>query len=165
MKIRDLIRRFNFWQLFKIAGIAIQKPLFIIPTLKATKKTMIICDALYGNSHHHHGKANAFRHALWNVLICQKTFSQSKSEDKSIVWAQKITDLHEKLAPNKAIEEAMDLHNNRLGRAYFSKLKNTSEEETISFLKEKTKTAKLISELEEIDSFYNDLVYLSDEIY
>ncbi|WP_378180455.1 DUF6973 domain-containing protein [Aquimarina sp. SS2-1] len=163
MKIRDLIRRFDFWQLFKISGVAIQKPFFIIPTLRATKKTMIICDALYGNLHHHHGKANAFRHALWNILICQKTLLQSKDEDKSIVWAQKITDLHEKLAPNKAIEEAMDLHNNRLGREYFKKLKAASEEETISFLKEKTKIAKLVSDIEEIDSFCNDLVYLSDE--
>ncbi len=163
MKIRSLIRRFNFWQLFKIAGLAIQNPSFIFPTLKATKKTMLICDSLYGNAHNKNGKANAFRHALWNLLICQKTFMRSKNEEKSILWAKKVTDLHEKLAPNKTIEKAMDLHNNRLGRAYFRELKNVSEQEIIIFLQENIRKAKLIKDITETGNFYNDLVYLFDK--
>ncbi|WP_299213176.1 hypothetical protein [uncultured Aquimarina sp.] len=160
MKIRNIISRFSVRQLFRLSGLLLQNPLYIIPTLRATKKTMIICDSLYGKTHHNNGKANAFRHALWNALICQKTFVHSKNEEKSIIWAQKITDLHEKLAPNKAIEEAMDLHNNRLGRAYFKRLKNTSEEEIIAFLEEKTKNANLVKDIKEINEFDDNLVYL-----
>ncbi|WP_298542405.1 hypothetical protein [uncultured Aquimarina sp.] len=162
MKIRNIIRRFSFRQLFRLSGLLLQNPLYIIPTLRATKMTMTICDSLYGNTHHNNGKANAFRHALWNVLICQKTYIQSKNEKKSIIWAEKITDLHEKLAPNKAIAEAMDLHNNRLGRMYFKTLKTASEEETVAFLKEKTTNANLIKDIREIKEFRDDLIYLSD---
>lgn len=162
MKIRNIIRRFSFVQLFRLSGLLFQNPWFIIPTLKATKKTMIICDSLFGKAHHKNGKANAFRHALWNVLICQKTFIHSGNEEKSIIWAQKITDLHEKLAPNKAIDEAMDLHNNRLGRLYFKDLTSASEEETIVFLEEKTKSAILIRDMEEIKEFYDNLIFLSE---
>ncbi|WP_299433877.1 hypothetical protein [uncultured Aquimarina sp.] len=163
MKIRDIIRRFSVRQLFRLSGLLFRHPWYIIPTLRATKKTMIICDSLFGKAHHKNGKANAFRHALWNVLICQKTFIHSKNEEKSIVWTQKITDLHEKLAPNEAIAEAMDLHNNRLGRLYFKSLNSASEEETVAFLKEKTKSANLVKDIKEIKEFHDDLVYLSDE--
>lgn len=142
----------------------IQYPLFVIPTLKATRKTILICNSLYGKKHHQNGRENAFRHAIWNVLICQKTFKISKKEEKSMLWAQKVTDLHEKLAPNPPLEEAMDLHNNNQGRIYYLKLKNASEEEVMRFLEDKTKMAKVISKIEEVDRFTNDLVYLSDTI-
>jgi len=162
MKIRDIIRRFSFRQLFRLSGLLFQNPWFIIPTLRATKKTRIICDSLFGKAHHKNGKENAFRHALWNVLICQKTFIHSKNDEKSIIWAKKITDLHEKLAPNKPLEEAMDLHNNKLGRLYFKELSSVSEEATITFLKGKMEKSNLVREIEEIREFYDDLVYLSD---
>ncbi len=161
MKISSLIRKLNFWQLFKISGVVFLKPLYILPTFKATRKTMIICDSLYGKTHHQNGKANAFRHALWNVLICQNTFRISKNETKSILWAEKITTLHEKLAPNDSIPKAMDLHNNKVGRVYFKQLNSVTENEIIRFLKEKTNTAKLIKNIEEIKMSVNELVYLS----
>ncbi|WP_299258906.1 hypothetical protein [uncultured Aquimarina sp.] len=163
MKIRNIIKRFSIRQLFRLSRLLLQNPWYIIPTLRATKRTMIICDSLFGKAHHKNGKANAFRHALWNILICQKTYIHSKNEKKSIVWTQKITDLHEKLAPNKAIAEAMDLHNNRLGRLYFKSLSSASEEETVAFLKEKTKNANLIKDIEGVKQFQDDLVHLSDE--
>jgi len=163
MKIRNIIKRFSIRQLFRLSGLLLQNPWYIIPTLRATKKTMMICDSLYGKTHHNNGKPNAFRHALWNVLICQKTYIHSKSEEKSVVWAQKITDLHEKLAPNKAIAEAMDLHNNRLGRLYFKDLNNATEEETVAFLKEKVMNASLVKDIKGIREFPDDMVYLFDE--
>lgn len=39
---------------------------------------MVICDDLFDRSHHKSNKANAFRHALWNILICQKNQKQRK---------------------------------------------------------------------------------------
>ncbi len=121
---------------------------------------MIICDLHYGKAHHKNGKANAFRHALWNILICQTTFRITKNKEKSIAWTQKITDLHEKLAPNKPIETEMDLHNNEIGRKYFLNLAMSFEEEMISFLKENTQKAKKVTDIKEILDHKDKLVYL-----
>jgi len=163
MQIRDIIRRFSIMQLLRLSVLLFQNPLFIIPTLRATRKTMLICNELYGNHHHNNGRENAFRHALWNVLICQKTFVISKSEQKAVVWSKKVTDLHEKLAPNKPLEQTMDLHNNETGRLFFRDLKNASQEEVVHFLTQKTAQAKVLEKIEDTDIYTNDLVYLEKE--
>ncbi|SEK74125.1 hypothetical protein SAMN04487910_0995 [Aquimarina amphilecti] len=137
-----------------------KKPRYIFPTLRATKRTLVICDSLYGKSHHKNGKANAFRHAIWNVLICQKVFDISKDEIKAITWSDKVTTLHEKLAPNEDIPKAMDLHNNQLGREYFKELKDVIEPEVIAFIEDKVTQAKLVIKIEDTVRFSNDLVYL-----
>ncbi|WP_024769648.1 DUF6973 domain-containing protein [Aquimarina macrocephali] len=160
MSIRSLLRRLSFRQILRLTGIMLQNPLLIYPTLKATRRTMIICDLHYGKAHHKNGKANAFRHALWNILICQTTFRITKNKEKSIAWTQKITDLHEKLAPNKPIETEMDLHNNEIGRKYFLNLAMSFEEEMISFLKENTQKAKKVTDIKEILDHKDKLVYL-----
>ena len=162
MNIIGLIRRFDFRQLFTIAGLVIQKPLYIIPTLLATKRTIHICNSVYGDEHHLHGRANAFRHALWNILICKEVFKISSNETKSVLWAKKITDLHEKLAPNEALEKAMDLHNNELGRIYFEKLTIASEKEVIAFLQKQAGMAVIIDNLEQIALFRDSMVYISE---
>ncbi|GGX11535.1 DUF6973 domain-containing protein [Aquimarina muelleri] len=163
MNIRGFVKQLNFWQLFRLAKILIQNPLFIYPTLQATRKTLVICDALYKKEHHRNGKANAFRHALWNIWICLAIFKRTNNKEKSTNWAKKITDLHEKLAPNSAIEKEMDLHNNKIGRQYFFNLSTTSEEEIVAFLKQNTQKAKRITDLKEISNHKNNLVYLLEE--
>ncbi len=50
----------------------------------------------------------AFRHAYWNALMTQRF-----GED----WAEKFTTAHERLPDNYASSEAMDLHNNEVGRS------------------------------------------------
>ncbi|WP_109851107.1 hypothetical protein [Aquimarina sp. AU58] len=160
MSIRSLLKRLSFRQILKVTGIMFQNPLLVYPTLKATRRTMIICDLHYGKAHHKNGKANAFRHALWNILICHTTFRVTKNKEKSVSWAQKITDLHEKLAPNKPIETAMDLHNNEIGRKYFLDLTTYFEEEIITFLKENTQKAKKVTDSKEILDHKDKLVYL-----
>lgn len=163
MNIWRHVRGLSFRQIFRLSWIALQNPLLIFPTLKATKKTMVICDRLYGKVHHKNGKANAFRHGLWNVLICNSTFRITKNKEKSKIWTQKITDLHEKLAPNEPLDTAMDLHNNEIGRQYFLKLNTRSEEEIISFLKVHTQKAKKIKDIKTILDHKNELIYLSED--
>ncbi|WP_034245067.1 DUF6973 domain-containing protein [Aquimarina atlantica] len=160
MGIRSLLKRLSFRQILKLTRIMLQNPLLVYPTLKATRTTMIICDLHYGKAHHKNGKANAFRHALWNILICRTTFRITKNKEKSVSWAQKITDLHEKLAPNKPLDTAMDLHNNEIGRTYFLELTASSEEEIVIFLKENTKKAKKVTDSKEILDHKDKLVYL-----
>ncbi|MBT0607878.1 DUF6973 domain-containing protein [Aequorivita echinoideorum] len=159
------ISELNFAKLWRLAAVGLQNPLMVWPTFKATKKTMEICDSLFGKEHHKNNSTNAFRHALWNILICKYTTARGRSlkpsrTNKSIAWAEKITSFHEKLMPNKPLEKAMDLHNNKMGRNYFKELKDASEEEVIDFLKVKMDEAQRVANVEEIESHRNKLVYI-----
>ncbi|WP_103863852.1 hypothetical protein [Aquimarina sp. I32.4] len=161
MNVWGLVKQLSFRQFYRLAKTMLQNPLFIYPTLIATRRTMIICDQLFGKEHHGNGKANAFRHALWNVLICKSVLYKTKSKEKSVDWAQKITDMHEELAPNEPIATAMDLHNNKIGRDVFLKQDVCFEEEkVITLLQEQLQNAKVIKEINEVSVYTNDLVYL-----
>jgi len=163
MRVWDVITRLSIKEIFQLSWLMLQNPLFIIPTLKATKRTLEVCEMLYKGKHHKHGKANAFRHALWNMLICKKTLFFAKNDKKTIIWAKKVTDLHEKLAPNELLEKEMDLHNNEIGRRYFGSLKSSSEEEIINFLNRITKKAVKFEHAQELQNLQNDLAYLFED--
>jgi|SRR5690606_10818863 len=160
MSVLSRISELDFSRLWRLAVTGLQNPLMVWPTFKATNRTMEICDKLFGKAHHKNNSSNAFRHALWNILICKYAFQVSENSEKAIVWAEKITSLHEKLMPNKALQEAMDFHNNELGRIYFNELGNDSEEEIVSFLKLKMEEAMKISRVEQIQNFTKKLVYI-----
>lgn len=140
----------------------LKHPLLIFPTLNATKRTFEICNELFGNSHNQSNAANAFRHALWNILICRNTLKWTKSKQKSVFWAQKVGDLYEKVTQNKPLDEAMDLHNNAVGRIYFLNLLDKSEQEIINFAQDKTNYSQKVGKIEEMERFRNEMVYLED---
>ena len=123
---------------------------------------MEVCDSLYGKAHHKDGIENAFRHALWNVLICQKTLKITKNEEKSAFWARKVTNLHEKLAKNEVLETAMDLHNNAVGRIQFLEILDQNSAKTVDFIQKSLKNAKKVGEIEEIENYTNELVYITE---
>ncbi|AXT61671.1 hypothetical protein D1816_15350 [Aquimarina sp. AD10] len=160
MNVWGVVRQLNFWQFTTLAKMLLANPLLAYPTLKATKRALYICDIHYKKTHHKNGRANAFRHAIWSLLVCKETLKITKTEAKSMIWAQKITDLHEKLAPNAPLETAMDLHNNAMGIQFFSTLVNATEEEVILFLKNKTNCAIKVTSSIEIADYPNDLVYI-----
>ncbi len=89
--------------------------MYILPTIRGTKKTVEICDGLYGEAHHKNGTENAFRHALWNILIARYSLDAGRPLEKSLKWAETITYWHEDFSPNKPLARAMDLHNNTVG--------------------------------------------------
>ncbi len=123
---------------------------------------MDIAYSEYGKLHHLSNPANAFRHALWVILIAKRCLKWKKDEKKAINWAKQFTDWHEDFSPNEALERAMDLHNNSIGVFLFDKVKDKNEVETISFLKQKASEAVKISKLEDSYNFPNKLVYISD---
>ena len=123
---------------------------------------MQICDRIYGDAHHGDNKSNAFRHALWNILISRRAFKVVKTNEKAICWTEKITTLHETLMPNPPLEREMDLHNNMLGRKYFFELQDASEEEIIQFLKVKIGEAVQIKTVEETENLKDFLVYIEE---
>ncbi|GHA45558.1 hypothetical protein GCM10007103_28270 [Salinimicrobium marinum] len=161
MTIAARIKSSNFHQLFTLSKVFIQKPLFIIPTLNATRKTIQICNSNFGKAHHKNTPANAFRHALWNFLICEKCYRISGSAEKVMHWSKKITDLHERLAPNKELAQRMDLHNNLVGRSLFKE--HVSERiDIVIILMGKLKDAVKISEVKNIERAKNNLVFIEN---
>ncbi|MCR9182333.1 MAG: hypothetical protein NXH73_05355 [Flavobacteriaceae bacterium] len=164
MAIWNRIKSLNIKQLFLLGRTFIVNPLYFFPTHRATLQTVQICDGLFGKAHHINNVSNAFRHALWNILIAKNVYQKNNSVENSAEWAKKVTDLHEKLAPNSKLEMVMDLHNNEVGRVIFAKkqLQNKAENEIISELKEKMKTAVKISSIEEIEENKSEFVYIED---
>lgn len=148
-------------QLVQFGFIFLKKPLLIIPTLKATKQTFSICNRLYGKAHHRSNKANAFRHALWNVLICQKTLKITKNDEKSEFWAKKVTDLYEKVTNNDPLDQAMDLHNNNIGRVVFRSKTFKNDTEIINFLQNMAENAQKVSKMIEIKDSEENLIYIA----
>lgn len=155
-----IITAFGFRQLIILSGEFISKPSYILPTYRATKKTLRICDDCYGREHHKNNRANAFRHALWNYLLCEEYLKVSGSPEVAVAWSKKITDLHEKISPNSEIAKAMDLHNNFIGRELFSEAdKNLDIREHLNAM---AKNAREIKSVEEIAASGHRLVFLKD---
>ena len=123
---------------------------------------MQICDERFGNSHHASNKANAFRHVLWNVLICKNALKVTKNKQKSVFWAQKVGDLYEKVTQNDSRDEAMDLHNNAVGRISFLNLIDKNQEEIIDSLSIKMNNGQKVSTISEMTKWGNELVYLEE---
>lgn len=160
MKILSRLGELEFSKIWRLAWIGLKNPLLVLPTHKTTMRTMDICDRIFGDTHHADNKANAFRHALWNILIVSGTLQILKSEDKAISWAEKITTLHEMLMPNNPLEREMDLHNNKMGLVFFDEIKSEKEAEIISFLKRKASEAVKIETVEDIKRHSNKLVFI-----
>lgn len=160
MNIWKVIRGLAVKKLFRLATISIRSPLMVYPTIKATKQTVAICEKLYAKAHHGNGPANAFRHALWNVLIAKNALAVTGNIEKSIIWASKFTDLHEELSPNNTLEKAMDLHNNAVGRQIFYEYPDLSEDEIINLLFSYASKAILISYKSELIQYQDQLVYI-----
>ncbi|MDC8002437.1 hypothetical protein POV27_00100 [Aureisphaera galaxeae] len=137
-------------------------PLLIWPTWIATKRTFSICNELYGKSHHKSNKANAFRHAFWNLLICQKTLKKTKNAKKSADFTQKVTDLYEKATKNEEMDQAMDFHNNAIGRSLFLDFFDQNESELVNLVQKKAEKAQKVAKFEEIEQYKNELVYISE---
>lgn len=114
----------------------------------------------YGSKHHLGNPANAFRHALWVILITKMCLKWQNNEQKAKMWAKKFTDWHEDFSPNEDLERAMDLHNNAMGLRYFEQVKDRNEAETVSYLKQKASEAVKILTVKEVKSIEDKLVYI-----
>ena len=156
-----IFNRLDFKQLFGLLGLFIRNPFYGIPTIFATKNCMLIAQKEYGNTHHLNNPANAFRHALWVILIIRRCLKWRRNEEKAKAWAKKFTDWHEDFSPNEPIDRAMDIHNNLMGIIFYEEIKNKSEEEIVTFLKQKAEEAAKIETVEEVERFDDKLVYIA----
>lgn len=156
------LRKLNLKQIKELFIFAVKQPLFIIPTIKASVLCLKICDKEFGATHHKSNKANAFRHALWNILLIKKCSKNTQNNLKAISWARTITTWHETFSVNKVLERKMDLHNNEIGRWMYFKVKNLSEEVMITILLKKTAEAIKMKEPFQEEFYREALVFISE---
>ena len=160
MNLYKVIIGLSYRQIMRLSWVMMLNPLCILPTLRATQRTIRICNKNYGKEHHGNGVANAYRHALWNMLLCYQVFLVTKNKERAMKWAKTITDLYEKIAPNAPIENAMDLHNNKTGRILFKSITQYTEEEILIVLENEVERAKGVTTIIAMKDHENQLVYL-----
>ncbi|NAS31761.1 hypothetical protein GTQ40_12310 [Flavobacteriaceae bacterium R38] len=152
----------NFKQLWSLTVLCLSHLLFVIPTYRATHKTIKVCDQKFKGVHHKNGQANAFRHALWNIFIIYKC-KQWSSVGKATAWAKRITDWHEDFLLNAPLERAMDLHNNKIGRNFFIKHQDANEEQLIQLLIALLPLSRKIHAVKQIQNHPDTLIHLEDD--
>ena len=150
-------------QLFQLLWLVLQHPLMIYPTLKATRSSFTIAKQEFPKTHNKSGKGNAFRHVLWNAMICFECYKWKKKPEKIINWTKAITDKHEQLFPNKEMDRLMDLHNNAVGRWLYKEYRFKSLGELIIHIKSLLNNAKKVGTVDGFKDVGNDILYLENE--
>ncbi|MBC9794623.1 DUF6973 domain-containing protein [Sinomicrobium weinanense] len=167
MSLWKLIKSLKFRQITSLLVLFARHPLMPVPTARATTKSLDICRHLFPKRHRANGRANAFRHALWNVLLAREAMKWNKNPERSLAWAKQITDWHEQFAPNPEPARAMDLHNNAVGRDLFVKWLRSKTEltdaEIITKLKEVMAASKKITGVSDIRMHPGELVHIEDD--
>lgn len=158
MKVSERLRRMSLRQLLNLTFLFLRNPLLAFPAYTATVQTFRICNKHFGKLHHGNGIENAYRHALWNALICKNSSKFIKNDQKLAEWTQKLTDLYEKITKNDPLDKAMDLHNNAIGRKLYLEQKSSNLEESLMKM---TENGVKITKIESISDFPNRLVYIS----
>ena len=98
-------------------------PLKIPGTIRAYHRAMSWASeyayAKIKNGNSYNTRADAFRHSVWNALLCRETGTQYDDIAECLDWAKSFTNAHEKTSEN-GIDKSMDLHNNKIGRDYYA---------------------------------------------
>lgn len=163
MKVLKTIARLDFANLWLLLKLSFAHLGYLWPTFKATKECMQISSEHFGRKHYQNGQANAFRHALWNVLIAKSCTKKKRNVARAIKWSKKITDWHEKAFFSKSLPMKMDYHNNAVGRWLFESNSGHTNEEFITSLLALTAKAIQISKESNLELFKNQLVYITED--
>ena len=158
MNITARIKQLSLKNLWRFFVLFLRHPIMGYQAIKATKQSIKICNDKFGMKHHGQGQANAFRHAFWNYLICKKCVKYAKNDQKSVDFAKKLTDLYEKATQNEPMDQAMDYHNNAVGRSIFIEIGIKKDDFAIVFVEKMSKNAKKVSNLIDFESNKRDLV-------
>ncbi len=163
MNLIGTLARLNFGKIWELLGLSLGHITFLWPTYRATRACMSISTKHFGRKHYQNGQANAFRHALWNVLIAKACFKGPKNLQKSISWTKRITDWHETAFFSKTLPMKMDYHNNAIGRWLFSEHWKWTEEQFIEQLLKLTHHALMLNEHTDLSTIKNQLVYITND--
>lgn len=163
MSIWKIIKSLDLKQLWTFFQWFLKHPLFMFATAKATFSTVRISQKEFPDIYDQHNKANAFRHALWNLLIAKESAKFSSDLEAILNWTKSITDWHEEFSPNKELAKLMDLHNNKIGRKRFLEHGKQSKYKITIILKAELYAAVLVKNSSDFKDFKNQLVYLQEQ--
>lgn len=164
MNVWAVVKSMDFKQLWSLFWLSARHPRFVIPTIRGTRKTVAICNKHYGKKQHLNGPENAFRHALWNMLIVHLSVQRGLPLQRSLAWAKRFTDWHEDFSPNAPLERAMDLHNNRVGRNLITSLCGQDEEQLVAQLLEMVPLSRKHILIDLITQEKDNLVHIEETI-
>tara|TARA_B100001059_G_C17596254_1_gene457200 strand:- start:255 stop:743 length:489 start_codon:yes stop_codon:yes gene_type:complete len=162
MSFYHIVKSLNCKQLFSLFVWFLRHPFYTIATIQATVQAFQLSQKKFPDIHGRNNKANAFRHAFWNLLIAKKCARFSGSMISILTWTKKITDWHEEFTPNNALAKAMDLQNNQVGREMYVRFTNRSVEEMTSTIIAELDEAIKISAVSEIVRNSGKMVYIED---
>lgn len=157
-----IIKGLNFRQLKSLTILFFKHPFFMFSTMKATFSVMRIAQKEFPNIHGLLNKANAFRHALWNVFIVIECSRFSKDIDAILEWTEEFTDWHEEFAPNEELAKIMDLHNNFIGRELYKKSESQDKKQWIELMKNQLLKAIQIESVNDVKKYPSQLVYIEN---
>lgn len=160
MAFITIIKNLDFKQILSLFWWFVKHPLFMLATIWATYKTLKIAENEFPKIHNLHNKANAFRHALWNILIAKYASKFSNNTTEILGWTKKITDWHEDFSLNEIMARKMDLHNNAFGRNQFQSLEDCTVGEIVVFSKKELQSAVSITKEIDFEKNKERLVYL-----
>ncbi|WP_224484244.1 DUF6973 domain-containing protein [Robertkochia aurantiaca] len=150
---------------WKTSRYFLTRPAGMLAAFLATRSCLKLSGELFGKAHHRNGKANAFRQALWNMLIIKYSMKMGYSTERALKWADEITLHHEDLSPNPPLARIMDLHNNRIGRDLWTGI-NCTASDPDGLLAENVmnllKSAVRVSSLEDTGKHPEKLIYIED---
>lgn len=160
-KIFKIVKNLSAGLTWKMAKALLSKPLLFLPTIWGTIESILFAEIKFQEAHGGQGRANAFRHSAWNLLIARNC-ALFTSKNKAIAWTKYVTDLHEEVFPNEDFDREMDLHNNRLGRELYLEYSSQkfSKNKMIDALFEKAQTAVGLTDEKEFVHYPNELVFL-----
>lgn len=150
------------WKMIKAL---LSKPLLLIPTIWATIQSILYAETYFQESHGGRGVANAFRHAVWNLLLA-KNASLFTNDQQAVEWAKFITDMHEECFPNEAFDNQMDLHNNRIGREIYIELRLKeiqSTKQMVKYLYEKSKEGIGLNDEKDFANYPRQMVFFKEK--
>ena len=162
MLLWNIIKGVRFRQLKSVLVFLFKHPIFMVSTIIATFNVVRISQKEFPDTHGFHNKANAFRHALWNIFIAKQCSLFSKKSYEVILWTKEFTDWHEDFSPNEALPRIMDLHNNCIGRELFLKTPKSTQNQWVILLKEQLEYAVQIVSVEDVENYPRQLVYLEN---
>ena len=105
--------------------------------------------ATFGIDGYHDGHADAFRHAYWNALLTHR-FDEG--------WTTDFTTAHERRADSLPHAEAMDLHNNEVGRRIAQENPDAGPEELAQLVEQAVRDGETIVIDQDDNLAYSDQV-------
>ena len=162
MLLWNIIKGVRFRLMKSVLVFLFKHPIFMVSTIIATFDVVRISQKEFPDTHGFHNKANAFRHALWNIFIAKQCSLFSRKSHEVILWTKEFTDWHEDFSPNEELVKIMDLHNNYIGRELFLKTPENTDKQWVILMKEQLHKAVQIVSVEDVVNYPSQLVYLEN---